>query len=923
MRDRGWAGSAPASMNRRAAAVRGVLRASGVGRGEGRQSCAGAPAGPGAATEGRGALGHLGPGRGRQGGRLVRQQRRLPESLEPTDVSAFLADLVTHRDRSIVLLMVLRRATRRRGPRTAAGRRRQGRRQVRVMGKGGRERTVPVDRAFFAELAAYLRLERPPGSATPECFVVLSGSTAGQAMTEAGMRSVFRNHRRTSGATRVRPHRLRHTYGTELAAAGIDLLALRELMGHASPGDHRRLRAPVDRAPRSRVRSRPGGDRAMTAAVARQGTGADHVMVDGYARFCQEAGVGDRGIRDRLRHARSFLAVHPDLDVWMARPVTARLADLDRDPVWLLIVWAVFRRAVAIDMDLLAAKHLFGLRQTAETLWPEDLAVARGVGTRLGWSPKWTRDVVDETGCAVMAFSGHRLRELTDDDLERFLDALGGEPLGVGRHPQVVASADVRGAPGPLRAGRHRHAAPAAHAQGECGRTLQWRHRGGDPTGDDRLRQRPLGGAVALIGRGSRQRPGPLRGVPRRPSPPGGLAASARTGPHRGVPDLEPHPLLAGSSRPRPAGIGQRRARRGARPAQPARRHHPVGMGGAARTASDVRRRRPPPASPAPTRPSPRCRRRPVPPSRPPRRRLRQSRPHAATPRRAASRGTARPRARLRRGLRTDRNMAAGPARQARHRTIGSPRRRHRRHPRHLGGAAGQPTPSPRSPHRPALRLPLRRARPAAEGMADPQRPRRRRRRRWARPARRDAAAGHASPAPTHLRHRTRQRRHEPARPHGPPRPRHPRDDASLRRARLAHPAGRLRRSDGQGPQAHPRRPRRATGGAGQSRVDRLGVPQDPPHRRLLLTAPRRRRLPLRQRLRDMRQLRPRPRVRPRPTSPTRRRPRTETRRRTPRLEHRSRPPPTASSKPSTTTSTASTTSDPPTSPLDPPPLAG
>jgi integrase len=37
------------------------------------------------------------------------------------------------------------------------------------------------------------------------------------------------------GATRVRPHRLRHTFGTELAAAGIDLLVLRDLMGHASP----------------------------------------------------------------------------------------------------------------------------------------------------------------------------------------------------------------------------------------------------------------------------------------------------------------------------------------------------------------------------------------------------------------------------------------------------------------------------------------------------------------------------------------------------------------------------------------------------------------------------------------------------------------------------------------------------------------
>lgn len=111
----------------------------------------------------------------------------------------------------------------------------QGQRRVRVVGKAGREQTVPVDDVFFRELAAYLRVERPAGLATSECFVVLQGPTTGQAMTEAGMRSVFRYHRATSGATRVRPHRLRHTYGTELAAAGIDLLVLRDLMGHASP----------------------------------------------------------------------------------------------------------------------------------------------------------------------------------------------------------------------------------------------------------------------------------------------------------------------------------------------------------------------------------------------------------------------------------------------------------------------------------------------------------------------------------------------------------------------------------------------------------------------------------------------------------------------------------------------------------------
>jgi site-specific recombinase XerD len=110
-----------------------------------------------------------------------------------------------------------------------------GRRRLRVRGKGGKERVVPVDAAFFTELAAFLRLERPPGLSTVECFVVLRGPTAGGPVTEAGLRSLFRRHRQACGTGRVRPHRLRHTYGTELAAAGIDLLVLRELMGHTSP----------------------------------------------------------------------------------------------------------------------------------------------------------------------------------------------------------------------------------------------------------------------------------------------------------------------------------------------------------------------------------------------------------------------------------------------------------------------------------------------------------------------------------------------------------------------------------------------------------------------------------------------------------------------------------------------------------------
>jgi integrase/recombinase XerC len=228
-------GAAPTTVNRRVAAVRALFEHQVVVGARAENPVPAPRRGQGLRPKARGMLGHLGPGRPRGGGRLVRQSKRLPESLAGEEVAAFLADLRTHRDRAIVLAMVLG------GLRVGEVRRLrlrdvdQGLRRLRVNGKGGRERLVPVDRAFFAELAAYLRLERPPGLATPECFVVLCGPTAGQAMTEAGLRSIFRHHRTTSGAARVRPHRLRHTYGTELAAAGIDLLVLRELMGHASP----------------------------------------------------------------------------------------------------------------------------------------------------------------------------------------------------------------------------------------------------------------------------------------------------------------------------------------------------------------------------------------------------------------------------------------------------------------------------------------------------------------------------------------------------------------------------------------------------------------------------------------------------------------------------------------------------------------
>jgi integrase/recombinase XerC len=229
------AGVAPATMNRRVASVRGLFEYMVI---EGTRDDNPVPVArrsSGWHAPAHGLLGHVSSGRSRGGGRLVREPKRLPESLDVADVSAFMADLRTHRDRAIVLAMVFGglRAHEVRSLRLADVD--LGLRRLRVVGKGGRERIVPAEDSFFTECAAYISTERPPGCTTPECFVVLRGPSRGCALTEAGLRKVFRTHRARSGATRVRPHRLRHTYGTELASAGIDLLVLRDLMGHASP----------------------------------------------------------------------------------------------------------------------------------------------------------------------------------------------------------------------------------------------------------------------------------------------------------------------------------------------------------------------------------------------------------------------------------------------------------------------------------------------------------------------------------------------------------------------------------------------------------------------------------------------------------------------------------------------------------------
>jgi integrase len=103
--------------------------------------------------------------------------------------------------------------------------------QMRVQGKGNKQRWLPLAPETIQLLDHYLGLERPPqcGSAL---FVGLKGRARGRRMTPAGLRSLFRHHRRTTGVEKANPHRFRHTFATDMICAGISLPALMQLMGH-------------------------------------------------------------------------------------------------------------------------------------------------------------------------------------------------------------------------------------------------------------------------------------------------------------------------------------------------------------------------------------------------------------------------------------------------------------------------------------------------------------------------------------------------------------------------------------------------------------------------------------------------------------------------------------------------------------------
>jgi len=103
---------------------------------------------------------------------------------------------------------------------------------VRVMGKGSRERLVPVGQAALSCLREYLR-QRGPGSSKGESPLFLN--CRGRRLTDAGVAFLLKGWLRRSGWLKsVAPHALRHSFATHLLNSGCDLRSVQEMLGHKS-----------------------------------------------------------------------------------------------------------------------------------------------------------------------------------------------------------------------------------------------------------------------------------------------------------------------------------------------------------------------------------------------------------------------------------------------------------------------------------------------------------------------------------------------------------------------------------------------------------------------------------------------------------------------------------------------------------------
>ncbi len=106
---------------------------------------------------------------------------------------------------------------------------------IRCLGKGNKERIVPLGRQAAGALARYLKKERPRLIATHVQIQALFVNRRGGRLTRQRVWQVLKDYAKAGLIKKsISPHTLRHSFATHLLEGGADLRIVQELLGHAS-----------------------------------------------------------------------------------------------------------------------------------------------------------------------------------------------------------------------------------------------------------------------------------------------------------------------------------------------------------------------------------------------------------------------------------------------------------------------------------------------------------------------------------------------------------------------------------------------------------------------------------------------------------------------------------------------------------------
>jgi integrase/recombinase XerC len=165
-----------------------------------------------------------------------RRRRRLPDPVTAADCTLLLDgewndDVRSLRDRAVLELLYGcgLRASEVCGLELAAYDPVAGR--LRVVGKGDRERMIPVGEPARQALDEWLRDGRPRVAGESTTLLV---SVRGRRLSPSDVRRSLERRARVAGVSARSPHALRHAYATHLLEGGAGLREIQELLGHAS-----------------------------------------------------------------------------------------------------------------------------------------------------------------------------------------------------------------------------------------------------------------------------------------------------------------------------------------------------------------------------------------------------------------------------------------------------------------------------------------------------------------------------------------------------------------------------------------------------------------------------------------------------------------------------------------------------------------